>query len=110
MTHGPAPHTVALRTRLKPGMEKTYEEVHAVIPQDLDTALRRAGVRSWRIWRDGLDLFHFVEVDDFERMRAKLAGDPADIAWQKRINELLDLDHSDVAHGLGLVWQLPAEA
>lgn len=41
MTHGPAPHTVALRTRLKPGMEKTYEEVHAVIPQDLDTALRQ---------------------------------------------------------------------
>ncbi|WP_020661754.1 L-rhamnose mutarotase [Amycolatopsis benzoatilytica] len=110
MTHASAPQTVALRTRLKPGTESTYEEVHAVIPQDLDAALRRAGVRSWRIWRDGLDLFHFVEVDDFEQMRAKLAVDPADIAWQERINALLDLDRSELAHGLGLVWELPAEA
>ncbi|MEV6901947.1 L-rhamnose mutarotase [Amycolatopsis sp. NPDC051372] len=115
MTHGSAPdsapESVALRTRLKPGMEATYESVHAVIPPELDAALRRAGVRTWRIWRSGLDLFHFVEVDDFDAMKAALADDPADIEWQIRINRLLDTDddRSDTSTALGLVWELPVK-
>ncbi|HEU4426066.1 MAG TPA: L-rhamnose mutarotase, partial [Pilimelia sp.] len=60
---------VALHTRLKPGREAEYDAVHAVIPAELDAALRAAGVRTWRIWRDGQDLFHVVEVDDYRRMR-----------------------------------------
>ena len=43
---------MALHTRLKTGKEAEYESVHAVIPPELDTALREAGVHSWRIWRD----------------------------------------------------------
>ncbi|WP_326569233.1 L-rhamnose mutarotase [Amycolatopsis rhabdoformis] len=111
MTHGPTPQSVALRTRLKPGQEAAYESVHAVIPPELDTALRRAGVRTWRIWRSGLDLFHFVEVDDFDAMKAALADDPADIEWQIRINELLDTadDRNSTSAGLGLVWELPVK-
>ena len=50
--------TIALHTRLKAGREAEYERVHAVIPPDLDAALREAGVHEWRIWRDGQDLFH----------------------------------------------------
>ncbi|MFI5609349.1 L-rhamnose mutarotase [Amycolatopsis sp. NPDC051903] len=111
MTHGRTPRSVALRTRLKPGQEATYESVHAVIPDELDAALRRAGVRTWRIWRSGLDLFHFVEVDDFEAMKAALAGDPADLAWQARINQLLDTDddRGSTSTALGLVWELPGK-
>jgi L-rhamnose mutarotase len=106
-----APKRVALHTRLKPGREAEYETVHAVIPEDLDAALRRAGVRTWRIWRDGLDLFHFVEVDDFDAMRAALADDPADIAWQARINLLLDAADggADTSSGLHQVWELPVK-
>jgi len=44
---------IALHTRLRAGKEAEYEAVHAVIPAELDAALRSAGVRSWRIWRDG---------------------------------------------------------
>ena len=67
---------IALHTRLAPGKEEEYEKVHAVIPADLDQALREAGVHTWRIWRDGRDLFHVVEVDDYQHMRAYLRDQP----------------------------------
>ena len=43
---------VALHTRLESGREAEYERVHAVIPSDLEMALRDAGA----IVRDGLEL------------------------------------------------------
>jgi L-rhamnose mutarotase len=100
---------VALHTRLRPGKEEEYEAVHAVIPVELDAALRAAGVRSWRIWRDGLDLFHLVEVDDYRRMRADLRDHPANVPWQARMAELLEVedDYSGADDGLRLVWRLP---
>lgn len=100
---------VALHTRLKPGREVDYDRVHATIPEDLDAALREAGVRSWRIWRDGLDLFHVVECDDYAAMRAHLRDHPANLPWQARMADLLDVadDYSGRDTGLPLVWQLP---
>jgi L-rhamnose mutarotase len=100
---------VALHTRLKPGKEDEYERVHAVIPGELDIALRAAGVSSWRIWRDGLDLFHVVEVEDYVAMRDTLRDHPANVPWQARMAELLDKqdDYSGNDTGLTLVWELP---
>jgi L-rhamnose mutarotase len=100
---------IALHTRLKPGKEEEYERVHAVIPADLDAALRDAGVKSWQIWRDGLDLFHVVEVEDYKAMRHALAEHPANIPWQARMAELLDIedDYSGDDSGIRPVWELP---
>ena len=100
---------VALHTRLKPGKESEYERVHAVIPAELDIALRAAGVSSWRIWRDELDLFHVLEVGDYAAMRAALRDHPANVAWQARMAELLDVedDYSGADTGLRPVWELP---
>jgi L-rhamnose mutarotase len=101
---------IALHTRLKPGKEQEYESVHAVIPADLDAALREAGVHSWQIWRDGLDLFHVVEVDDYRRMRDLLREHPANVPWQARMAELLDVsdDYSGTDSGIRPVWELPS--
>jgi L-rhamnose mutarotase len=38
---------VALHTRLEPGKENEHERVHAVIPGEMDIAMRAAGVSSW---------------------------------------------------------------
>jgi L-rhamnose mutarotase len=101
---------IALHTRLAPGMEEEYERVHAVIPPELDTALREAGVHAWRIWRDGRDLFHVVEVEDYQRMRRALRDHPANLPWQARMARLLEVedDYSGNDSGIGLVWELPA--
>jgi len=96
---------VALHTRLAPGRADEYERVHAVIPADLDAALREAGVHGWRIWRDGCDLFHVVEVEDYQRMRHFLRDHPANVPWQARMAELLEVedDYSGADSGLRLV-------
>lgn len=100
---------IALHTRLRPGKEEEYEAVHATIPASLDAALRSAGVRSWRIWRSGLDLFHLVEVEDYRWMREYLRDHPANVPWQARMAELLEVDddYSGGDDGLHLVWRLP---
>jgi L-rhamnose mutarotase len=96
--------TIALHTRLKADKVEEYEAVHAVIPPGLDSALRRAGVKSWRIWRSGQDLFHWVEVEDLVAMQASLATEPADQDWQSRIALLLEAESEGE---LPLVWELP---
>lgn len=100
---------IALHTRLRPGKEQEYERVHATIPTELDAALRDAGVHSWRIWRSGRELFHLVEVEDYRAMRVALRDHPANVPWQARMAELLEVpdDYSGDDHGLDLVWKLP---
>lgn len=105
-----ATQTVALHTRLKQGREEEYDRVHAVVPAELDTALREAGVRSWRIWRSGRELFHVIECDDYAAMRAHLRDHPANVPWQARMAELLEVedDYSGDDTGIRAVWELPA--
>lgn len=100
---------IALHTKLKPGREADYERAHAVIPAELDAALRESGVHSWEIWRDGQDLFHVVEVEDYQAMRRALADHPANIPWQAKMSELLAIEDDYSGNDLGLtkVWELP---
>src|SRR5437764_9796756 len=79
---------IALHTRLRAGAEAEYERLHARIPEDLLPALRAAGVRDWRIWRDGQDLFHLVDVEDYRTMRDALRDHPANLAWQAEVGPL----------------------
>lgn len=97
---------LALRTRLKAGCEEIYDREHATVPAELEQAMRENGVHSWRIWRDGLDLFHFVEVDDYAALQAAMKDHPADQAWQARMNRLLDGDFDKDSGGLALVWEM----
>jgi L-rhamnose mutarotase len=100
---------IALHTRLAVGREADYEAIHARIPPDLDAALRAAGVHTWRSWRSGRDLFHLVEVEDYRAMRCVLRDHPANVAWQARMGELLEVadDYSGGDEGLSMVWELP---
>jgi len=86
-----------------------YEAAHAAIPAELVAALRGAGVLNWRIWRSGQDLFHLVEVEDYQAMRHALADHPANVPWQKRMSELLAVedDYSGTDQGIPKVWELP---
>ncbi|ABM09080.1 L-rhamnose mutarotase [Arthrobacter sp. Rue61a] len=101
--------SIALHTRLKPGTEEAYADAHAHIPAELVTALKEAGVRNWRIWRSGLDLFHVVDVDNYQKMRHALADHPANVPWQASMAELLEVqdDYSGEDAGIQKVWELP---
>ena len=103
------PETIALHTRLKPGASDEYEAAHAAIPGELVTALRAAGVLNWRIWRSGQELFHLVDVQDYQAMRRALAEDPVNVAWQERMSTLLAVedDYSGDDRGIPKVWEMP---
>lgn len=100
---------IALHTRIAEGHEADYDREHARIPDELDASLRDAGVSSWRIWRDGREIFHVVEVEDYRAMRQRLAADPANKRWQDHINQYLEVtdDYGGEDSGIRPVWSMP---
>ena len=102
---------IALHTRIAEGHEADYDREHARIPDELDASLRRAGVHAWRIWRDGRDIFHVVEVEDYSAMRRMLAEDPANQRWQEHLTPVLDVgaDSGGEASGIRPGWSLPLQ-
>jgi L-rhamnose mutarotase len=84
---------VGLRTRLKPGAEEAYDAAHRAVPQEILEAQRELGIKRWLIFRDGLDLFHSIECDDYDRAIAELAKLPANQVWQAEMARLTEVAH-----------------
>jgi L-rhamnose mutarotase len=105
---------IALHSFLHPGQELGYEQAHRTIPDDLLAALQRAGIRDWAIWRDGRDLFHIVDCDDFDAAQRALADDPVNQRWQQTMSAYVArfADNPDGAAGMALrhVWTLSEQA
>ena len=107
MTSVVAPHTVALHSVLREGMEEAYDTEHATVWPDLAASLRAAGITEWRIWRSGRHLFHLVECDDFAAAMEQLAHDPVNERWQAHINQIVDHFEPGIdGMALGRVWSL----
>ena len=101
---------IMLHTRLAEGMEEAYEQTHRAIPAALDALLRSSGVHAWRIYREGRDLFHYVEVDDYAAFLRATADHPVNVAWQHRMAAFLEVVHdyhSAQSNQLQKVWELP---
>ncbi|QGZ52472.1 L-rhamnose mutarotase [Streptomyces sp. QHH-9511] len=88
------PHTKVRADRIE-----EYDAAHRQVPEELTAAIRAAGVSEWTIRRGGTDLFHVLEVLDYQAMIAALERRPADIAWQARTAEPLDVVHDYSAQG-----------
>lgn len=100
-----------LHTRLHEDAVEDYDRLHARVPDDLLQALADAGVRDWRIWRDGCDVFHWLDVEDYQAMREHLRDHPANLAWQARVTALQATpdDYSGDDDGLPFVWSFRAQ-
>ena len=84
---------VGIRTRLVPGVEGRYEEYHRTVWPDVLAAIRRAGIAKYVIFRDGLDLFHYIECDDYDKAIGDLARDPVNIRWQQEMAPMMAVAH-----------------
>ncbi|HXI96233.1 MAG TPA: L-rhamnose mutarotase [Candidatus Acidoferrum sp.] len=84
---------VGIHTRLKPGAVERYEGYHKEVWPDVLAAIRRAGITEYLIFRDGLDLFHYIECDDYDRAIAELADNPVNIKWQAEMAPMMAVAH-----------------
>ena len=102
---------VALHTVLKAGHEADYDAIHQVIPETVARKLRAVGVRDWQIWRNGRHVFHLVDVEDYQAMRAALKDDPDNIAWQQTVGPFFDQPDSYEGDddGLTSLWTLSGQ-
>lgn len=76
-----------------PGAEQRYDQVHTTVWPEALAAIRRVGVTKWLIFRDGLDLFHYIECEDYERAIAELALDPVNQRWQAEMAPMMEVAH-----------------
>lgn len=84
---------VGLHTLLKPGAEERYETYHRAVWPEVLEAIRRAGITKYLIYRDGLDLFHYIQCDDYDKAIAELAKDPVNIKWQAEMAPMMAVAH-----------------
>src|SRR5260370_1351254 len=84
---------IGLHTRLKAGAEQRYDEAHAAVWPVILAAMRRVGITNWLIFRDGLDLFHYIECEDYDRAIAELARDPVNQHWQAEMAPMMAVAH-----------------
>jgi len=76
--------------RLLPGREAEYRRRHAAVWPAMLDALRVAGARNYSIFLRGVDLFAYLEVDDFAAFRTALAGTAVNDRWQAEMAGLID--------------------
>jgi L-rhamnose mutarotase len=84
---------VGLHTRLKPGMEDAYDAAHAAVWPGLLVAQREVGIKRWLIFRDGLDIFHSIECEDYDYAIAELAKLPLNQRWQAEMAQYTEIAH-----------------
>ena len=84
---------VGLPTRLKPGAEELYEKYHREVWPDVLAGIRKAGITRYVIYRDGLDLFHYIECDDYDRAIAELAQSPLNQRWEAEMAPMTAVAH-----------------
>ncbi|MGH2863286.1 MAG: L-rhamnose mutarotase [Solirubrobacteraceae bacterium] len=96
-----------LRGRLQPGAADAYQRAHDQIPEGVLEAQRTAGVRRWLIFRDGLDLFHVAECENFDDSMRALARDPVDQAWQRQMTPYKEPlgDRGNTERRIQLIYQ-----
>jgi len=72
------PHRIAWMMKLKPGNEAIYKQKHDEIWPEMLAAMARDGVRTFSIYRNGLDLFAYMERDTAPDADSK----PSDLTWR----------------------------
>lgn len=90
---------VGLHTRIKPGAEELYEQYHRDVWPEVLNEIRRSGIAKYVIFRDGLDLFHYIECEDYDRAMAEIAKDPTSMRWEAEIATMMAVTHDFSGEG-----------
>jgi L-rhamnose mutarotase len=81
---------VGFTMRLLPGQEDEYRRRHADVWPEMLAALKAAGARDYSIFLHGIDLFAYLEVEDFTLFREQMAATEVNDRWQAEMADLID--------------------
>jgi L-rhamnose mutarotase len=73
---------IAFVMRVLPGQEEEYRRRHRAVWPDMLQALKDAGCANYSIYMRGRELFAYMEVEDFDRLRRTLAASEASQRWE----------------------------
>jgi L-rhamnose mutarotase len=80
---------IAFTMRIRPGTEEEYQRRHEQVWPEMLDELRAAGCHNYSIFRDGLQLFAYLEVNDVERYQAYLAQSAVAPRWETYMSDIL---------------------
>jgi L-rhamnose mutarotase len=84
--------------KVRPGYEDEYKRRHDELWPEMDATLRASGLKSYHIFRHGLDLFGYFETDDLQATMAYLKDDPVNAKWGEYMAPIMEID-IDIATG-----------
>jgi L-rhamnose mutarotase len=76
--------------RIKPEGVEDYTRLHLQMEEGLRKVHARAGIHNFTIYRRGLDLFSYLETNDWEGAVDYLSRDPLAQKWSALMCTLLD--------------------
>lgn len=81
---------VAYMLRIREGMEKEYVEAHRNVWPELIEHLQAVGFCNYSIFKRGLNLFVYVEVEDFEQSLENLVKHPIYEKWAEEMEPIME--------------------
>ena len=80
----------AFLLRIRPGKIADYEQTHRHVWPELLQVLQEAGIRNYSIFRRDLDLFLYLEAEDFEAAWKKVERSDANRRWQEYMAPIIE--------------------
>jgi len=80
---------IAFLMHIQPGTEEEYRRRHVEIWPRMVDELKAAGCQNYSIFRSGLQLFAYLEVDDLDSYRAYMAKSGVAAEWESYMSDIL---------------------
>ena len=81
---------VAYLLRIQEGKEEQYVEAHRNVWPELIDHLSAVGFHNYSIFKRDLDLFVYVEVENFEESLQKLLNHPIYDKWSEEMASIME--------------------
>ncbi|MDP9727475.1 L-rhamnose mutarotase [Alicyclobacillus sp. TC] len=83
---------LGFKLQIRPGAEEEYKRRHQVVYPELIEAFQENGIQTYSIFMDGTTLFAYLEAEDIEQSMQAIERHPANIRWQKYMEDILIAD------------------
>ena len=86
---------IARTTRLKEGYQDEYIKRHKEIWPEILRLIKDSGVKNYSIYISGLNLFSYLEVNDWDQAIKKMLEEEVGAKFQKYMAPLMDSDNPE---------------